>query len=75
MPYKRNPVITKQLKEVNYLSDDGTIIFIVSRDLEFITHTCTKLLDLDEGQARRMIEVSEANIRKLESEYYRESNI
>lgn len=52
----------------------GTIIFIVSHDLEFITHTCTKLLDLDEGQARRMIEVSEDNIRKLESEYYRESN-
>lgn len=59
---------------INDLSDDGTIIFIVSHDLEFITHTCTKLLDLDEGQARRMIEVSEANIRKLESEYYRESN-
>ncbi len=34
-------------ESIKDLSDDGAIIFIVSHDSEFVSHTCTKLLDLD----------------------------
>ncbi len=34
---------------IKKLSDNGTIIFLVSHDIEFLDHTCTRLFDLDKG--------------------------
>ncbi len=39
------------------LSESGTIIFIVSHDLEFITNTCTKILELDSDRKSKMMEI------------------
>ncbi len=55
---------------IRELSDNGAIIFLVSHDFEFITHTCSKLFDLDAGRGGRMIEGNEANISRFASDYF-----
>ncbi len=59
--------VSELIKE---LSDQGTVVFLVSHDFEFITHTCTKVLDLDAGREEKMTELDEANIQRLATEYF-----
>lgn len=46
--------VSELIKE---LSESGTIIFIVSHDLEFITNTCTKILDLDSDRDSKILKI------------------
>ena len=55
---------------IRELSDNGAVIFLVSHDFEFITHTCTKLFDLDAGRGGQMIEVSDANINSIAADFF-----
>ena len=54
---------------INELSCNGAIIFMVSHDFEFITHTCTGILDLDDDNAQIM-EASNDNLQKLANKYF-----
>ncbi len=51
------------------LSDKGAVIFLVSHDLEFITNTCTGLLDLDPGQSGTVSKPSEEVLKRLLKKY------
>lgn len=55
---------------IRELSDNGAVIFLVSHDFEFITHTCTKLFSLDSADGCMMMEVSEENIERYSKEYF-----
>lgn len=55
---------------IRELSDNGAVIFLVSHDFEFITHTCTKLFSLDSADGGMMMEVSEENIERYSKEYF-----
>ncbi len=46
--------VSELIKE---LSESGTIIFIVSHDLEFITNTCTKILDLNSDRDSKILKI------------------
>ncbi len=59
--------VSELIKE---LSDQGAVVFLVSHDFEFITHTCTKVLDLDVGREDKMTALDEVNIRRLAADYF-----
>jgi energy-coupling factor transport system ATP-binding protein len=54
---------------INELSRNGAIIFMVSHDFEFITHTCTGILDLDDDNAQ-ILEANNDNLQKLANKYF-----
>ena len=64
---------------IKELSDNGAIIFLVSHDFEFITNTCTRLLDLDAGSDGQMMELCDANVGEIAAFYFNvqrgESNV
>jgi energy-coupling factor transport system ATP-binding protein len=51
------------------LSEGGAIIFLVSHDFEFITRTCTKILDLDKEKDDQITELNGETARKLAEKY------
>ncbi len=55
---------------IRELSNSGAIIFLVSHDFEFITHTCTRLFALDTEKHGQMIVLSEANRQNLAEKYF-----
>ncbi len=52
------------------LSDNGAIIFLVSHDFEFITRTCTKLLDFDSDRGSCITDVSKADMGKYKMQFF-----
>ncbi len=56
--------VSELIKE---LSGGGAIIFLVSHDFEFITHTCTRMFDLD---AEKMLDVNKGNLQMLAKKYF-----
>ncbi|RKM56203.1 ATP-binding cassette domain-containing protein [Butyrivibrio sp. CB08] len=68
--------VSEMIKE---LSDNGAIIFLVSHDFEFITNTCTRLLDLDAGSDGQMMELCDVNVGEIAAFYFNvqrgESNV
>ncbi len=55
---------------IKELSDNGAIIFLVSHDFEFITHTCTRIFDLDVKKNEKMIELGETTLQMLAEKYF-----
>ncbi len=55
---------------IKNLADKGAVIFLVSHDFEFITYTCTKMLDLDADEKGRMMKASDSNLQKLAEKYF-----
>ena len=59
--------VSELIKE---LADNGAIIFLVSHDFEFITHTCTRLCNLDAEGKEIMMPADKDNLRRLADEYF-----
>ncbi len=54
---------------IKELSARGTIIFLISHDFEFISHTCTKILDLDTDHGNQMQELNEETLQRLAEKF------
>jgi len=55
---------------IRELAKQGAIVFIVSHDFEFITRTCTRLLQLDENEASQNLSITEDTLKRLAEKYF-----
>lgn len=55
---------------IKRLSDDGIIIFVVSHDFEFITRTCTEVLQIDGRDSIRNQSLTPEILQSLSQQYF-----
>ncbi|MGL6197905.1 MAG: ABC transporter ATP-binding protein [Lachnospiraceae bacterium] len=55
---------------IRELAKQGAIVFIVSHDFEFITRTCTRLLQLDEQEISQNLPITEDALKRLAQKYF-----